>query len=73
MGASTCLCHFPDGTEAVCRVDGDVLTRGSLVVIDGYEGPWYVTMHSPAAAEAVKSLDAIVWIEHEAPPPPVDH
>ncbi len=78
MTTSTCLCHFPDGTESIREVDGDDLfTRGSQVEIEGDVRPWYVTKHTPTAAVTEETIarpfDAEIWIDREAPPPPVAH
>ncbi len=73
MSGLTCLVHFPGGAETVCQVDGDPLTRGNEVTIDGREGSWYVTRHSPTAEDVVHPFDVEIWVDDEAPPPPVDH
>ena len=67
-----CFCHFPDGTEAFREVEGDPLSRGGRITIDGYDGPWYVTKHTPTAEEVVNpTFDAEIWVDRDAPPPPI--
>ncbi|MEO5634668.1 hypothetical protein [Gaiella sp.] len=66
-----CVCHFPDGTEAVLEVEGDPATRGNQVSIPGHDGPWHVVKHTPTAEEIVsQEFDAEIWVDHEPPPPP---
>ena len=77
MTTSTCLCHFPDGTEAIREVVGDPYTRGSRIDIESEESPWYVTIHTPTAGADEETIarpfDVEIWIDREEPPPPVGH
>ena len=72
MTTSTCLCHFPDGTEAIREVDGNPFSRGSQITIDGDASPWYVEKHTPTAVITEETIarpyDSEIWISPEAPP-----
>jgi len=62
---STCLCHFPDGSEGVYVVEHKQLLRGTQTTIAGLEGLWVVTeMNPPDEAEVI---DAELWVR-----PPTD-
>jgi hypothetical protein len=77
MTTTTCLCHYPDGTESISEVDGELFTRGSQVTLDRDESAWYVTKHTPTAAVMEETIarpfDAEIWIDREAPPLPIAH
>ena len=56
-----CLCHFPDGSQGVYRVEHERLLAGSQTTIAGLEGLWVVTeMNAPDKAEVI---DAEIWVE----------
>lgn len=71
MSTLTCLCHFPDGTEAIREVEGDPLTRGNRIELDGDASPWYVTKHTPTTGVVEETIaqpfDAEIWVDREAP------
>ena len=79
MMSLKCLCHFPDGTEAIREVVGDPLTRGNQVGLDGDAAPWYVTRHTPttgAVEETIaKPFDGnavVLWTDGSVKSLPID-
>lgn len=61
MPHSTCLCHFPDGSEGVYLIEHDQLLRGAQATIAGLEGLWVVSeMIPPDEAEVTV---AELWVK----------